>query len=67
MRGAPAFGIGGAPLLGAWAGLIVNSAFIDTLHWRHLWVLAGLVWAAAIDEPATAPATAPAAARTSAT
>lgn len=57
MRGAPAFGIGGAPLLGAWAGLVVNSAFIDTLHWRHLWVLAGIIWAAAIDQPAAAPAT----------
>ena len=38
------YGLGSAALLGAWCGLIVNSAFIDTLHWRHLWVLAALIW-----------------------
>ena len=43
------WGIGTAPLLGAWLGLIANSAFIDTLHWRHLWVLAGLLWAGAMQ------------------
>jgi O-antigen ligase len=40
------FGVGTAALLGSWIGLIVNSAFIDTLHWRHLWVVAALIWAA---------------------
>ena len=35
------------PLLGLWVGLIVNSFFVDTLHWRHLWLVAGLIWAAA--------------------
>jgi O-antigen ligase len=46
VRGRGAFGIGSAALLGAWCGLLANSAFIDTLHWRHLWLLAGLIWAA---------------------
>ncbi|MBO9531365.1 MAG: O-antigen ligase family protein [Solirubrobacteraceae bacterium] len=38
-------GIGSAALLGAWCGLLFNSAVVDTLHWRHLWVVAGLIWA----------------------
>ena len=39
-------GIGSASLLAAWCGLLANSAVIDTLHWRHLWVVAALIWAA---------------------
>jgi len=27
-------------------GLLVNSAFVDTLHWRHFWLLLALPWAA---------------------
>jgi O-antigen ligase len=46
VRGRSTYGIGSAALLGAWCGLLANSAFIDTLHWRHLWLLAGLIWAA---------------------
>jgi O-antigen ligase len=41
------WGIGSAALLAAWCGLLVNSAFVDTLHWRHLWVVASLIWAGA--------------------
>ncbi len=48
LRGRDTFGIGAGALLGAWCGLLVNSAFIDTLHWRHLWVVAALVWAGAM-------------------
>jgi O-antigen ligase len=44
-RGWSTWGIGSAALLGSWCGLMANSAFIDTLHWRHLWVLAALIWA----------------------
>ncbi len=40
-------GIGSAALLGAWCGLIFNSAVVDTLHWRHLWLVAALIWASA--------------------
>ncbi|HUQ23258.1 MAG TPA: O-antigen ligase family protein [Gaiellaceae bacterium] len=38
-------GVGSAALLGSWAGLMANSFFIDTIHWRHLYVVAALVWA----------------------
>jgi hypothetical protein len=38
-------GVGSAALLGSWAGLMANSLFIDTIHWRHLYVVAALVWA----------------------
>ena len=47
-RGRDTYGIGSAALLGAWCGLLANSAFIDTLHWRHLWLVAGLIWAGAM-------------------
>jgi O-antigen ligase len=45
VRGRNPFGVGSAALLGAWAGLLANSFFIDTIHWRHLWLFAGLIWA----------------------
>ena len=44
-RGRDTYGIGAAALVAAWCGLLANSAFIDTLHWRHLWLVAGLIWA----------------------
>lgn len=43
-----AYGLGSAALLGAWVGLIINSFFVDTLHWRHLWLVAALIWVAAM-------------------
>ena len=43
--GRDTYGIGSAALLSAWCGLLANSIFIDTLHWRHLWLLAALIWA----------------------
>jgi O-antigen ligase len=43
--GRDTYGIGSAALLGAWCGILVNSVVIDTLHWRHLWVVAALIWA----------------------
>lgn len=39
------YGIGSAALLGAWSGIMINGFFVDTLHWRHLWALAALIWA----------------------
>jgi hypothetical protein len=45
--GRDTYGIGSAALLSAWCGLLANSVFIDTLHWRHLWLLAALIWAGA--------------------
>src|SRR5439155_12820728 len=46
--GRDTYGIGSAALLGAWAGVILNSTVVDTLHWRHLWVVAALIWAGAM-------------------
>jgi O-antigen ligase len=47
LAGRDAFGVGSAAALGAWCGLLANSAFVDTLHWRHLWLVAALIWVAA--------------------
>ena len=47
MAGRDAHGVGSAAMLGAWCGLLANSAFVDTLHWRHLWLVAALIWVAA--------------------
>lgn len=46
VMGRDAYGIGSAALLGIWVGIAVESFFIDTLHWRHLWLVAGLIWVA---------------------
>ena len=48
VSGRDAYGVGAAVLLGAWCGLLANSAFVDTLHWRHLWFVAALIWVAAM-------------------
>jgi hypothetical protein len=45
--GRDTYGIGSAALLGVWCGLIFNSTVVDTLHWRHLWVVVALIWAGA--------------------
>jgi hypothetical protein len=48
IMGRHTYGISSAALLGAWCGLLLNSAFVDTLHWRHLWIVAALIWAGAM-------------------
>jgi len=48
--GYDSFGIGSAPLLAAWFGIAANSAFVDTLHWRHLWLVAALIWAGSLRQ-----------------
>jgi hypothetical protein len=45
LSGRETYGVGSAALLGAWCGLLVNSLVVDTLHWRHLWIVAALIWA----------------------
>ena len=40
-------GVGSAALLGSWLGLVASGFFIDTLHWRHLWFVAALIWVGA--------------------
>ena len=52
VAGRDTYGIGSAAMFGAWCGLLANSAFVDTLHWRHLWILAGLIWAGAMRSAA---------------
>ena len=49
--GRDTYGIGSGALLGAWCGVVFNSAVVDTLHWRHLWLLAALIWAGAAMTP----------------
>jgi hypothetical protein len=44
------YGIGSTALLAAWCGMLANSLFIDSLHWRHLWIVAGLIWAGALSD-----------------
>lgn len=48
LAGRRAAGIGSAALLGSWCGLLFNGFVVDTLHWRHLWVVAALIWAATL-------------------
>jgi hypothetical protein len=40
-------GLGSAAMLGALLGALANSAFVDTNHWRHLWLIFALIWAMA--------------------
>ena len=44
LAGRSTYGIGSAALLAAWCGILVNSLVVDTLHWRHLWMIAALIW-----------------------
>ena len=53
VRGRDTYGIGSAALLGIWCGLLANSVFIDTVHWRHLWLFAALIWAGAAHDAAS--------------
>ena len=50
-------GVGSAALLGSWLGLIASGFFIDTLHWRHLWVVAALIWVGAASRVMRTPPT----------
>jgi O-antigen ligase len=51
VRGIDTYGLGSATLLGTWVGLVGSGFVIDTLHWRHLWVAAALIWAGASRAP----------------
>lgn len=42
--GRDTYGIGSAALFAAWVAILINSFVVDTLHWRHLWFVAALVW-----------------------
>ena len=45
VEGRDTYGIGSAALLASWLGIMVNSAVVDTAHWRHVWLIAALIWA----------------------
>jgi hypothetical protein len=49
------YGIGSAALFAAWCGLLVNGFFVDTLHWRHFWFVAALIWVGALRGGASDP------------
>jgi O-antigen ligase len=53
--GRDTFGISSVPLLAGLCGLLANSAFVDTLHWRHTWLVFGLIWAGAMRPAAGSP------------
>ena len=57
IAGRTTFGIGSATLLAAWCGTLANSVFVDTLHWRHLWLIAALIWIGAMIGPGRSRAT----------
>ena len=59
LAGRSTYGIGSAALLGSWAGMLVNSLVVDTAHWRHLWLIAPLIWLGSM--PFTRPGSPPAA------
>lgn len=48
VAGRDTYGIGSATLLAAWSGMLASSLFVDTLHYRLLWVIAGLIWAGTV-------------------
>jgi hypothetical protein len=33
-------------LVASIGGQLVNSVVIDSIHWRHFWILLGLAWSA---------------------
>jgi O-antigen ligase len=45
VAGRETYGIGSAALLGAFCGMLVSSFAIDTMHWRHFWLVVALIWA----------------------
>ena len=47
-------GIGSAAMLGSLLGLLANSPFVDTLHWRHMWIVMALIWAGSRLDQGTA-------------
>lgn len=47
IRGVDLHGIGSAALLASWSGILIHSYFVDSLQWRHAWLVAALIWASA--------------------
>jgi hypothetical protein len=39
------YGLSATVVLACLVGLVLNSLVIDTIHWRHLWLIVALAWA----------------------
>ena len=59
VHGKSLFGIGSAALLAAWCGILVHSYFVDSLQWRHAWLVAAMIWATAMVGSRPQPETPP--------
>lgn len=42
--GSEVYGIAGSVVFAAALGQLLNGLLIDTLHWRHFWLVLGLLW-----------------------
>jgi O-antigen ligase len=51
----PAMQTAMAVVAGCMAAVCVESLVIDSVHWRHTWVLAGLAWTPMLVRPSTRP------------
>ncbi|MEO9174259.1 MAG: O-antigen ligase family protein [Gaiellales bacterium] len=60
LRDGDVHGVGSAALLGVWAGHLLNSGVVDTLHWRHAWIVAAMIWLGSCVHMKTATREAPA-------
>jgi O-antigen ligase len=38
------YGLSAKVVLACLVGLVLNSAVIDTIHWRHFWLVLALAW-----------------------
>ncbi|MEA2409165.1 MAG: hypothetical protein QOE69_3284 [Thermoleophilaceae bacterium] len=59
VSGRDTYGIGSAALLGAWVGMVIESFVIDSNHWRHLFLVAALIWVGARRRQGPAPDVSP--------
>jgi hypothetical protein len=50
-------GLSAKVLTASLTGLIVNSVVVDTIHWRHFWLILGISWVVSTAEAATPPVT----------
>lgn len=49
------YGLSSKVLLASLLGTLANSFVIDTIHWRHLWLLLALSWAVCTEERGARP------------
>lgn len=44
------YGLSAKVMVSCLAGLLFNGFVIDTIHWRHFWVIVGLAWVVAVAQ-----------------